>query len=329
MQDHAAQAKVQRKPWVDVLRALAIFLVMYGHLADPGTGYYVFTSPIKIPLFFAISGYVFNARNGDTSAFFKKLLLSLVIPWLALGLCQVVLVLPKGFTKAGQYVLEVAVGKQFWYMPCCILAEIILFFGLKFLKKQWQIVAFCLTLTVVGIVLPNISALDLFKFRTALVAQSFLLIGYSFRRNEEYVNKIKTGWLLIGIAAYILLGTFSLWCFPGQSLDVNTGSYYNLPLCAVMIALGCFLLFAMFRRIPRFPKMLQMLGCNTLVFYLFHSNVVLVLAVLGVVLPTTWWGGIVNVLLACVGCTVIAFILNRFIPEMVGKKRTGKHPAKS
>lgn len=329
MHDHALQAKTQRKTWVDVLRALAIILVMYGHLADPGAVYYVFTSPVKIPLFFAISGYVFNARDGKVALFFQKILLSLVIPWLVLSLCQVVLVLPKGFAKVGQYVLEVLVGKQFWYMPCCILAEIILFFGMKFFKKQWQIVVFCLSLTAVGLALPNSSVLNLFKFRTALVAQSFLLIGYSFQRNEAYIDKLKSIWLFVGVVVYLLLGVASLWLFPGESLDVNTGSYYNLPLCAVLIALGCFLLFALFRKIAHFPQFLQQLGCNTLVFYLFHSNVALVLAVLGIVLPRTWWGGIGKVLLACVGCFVIAFILNRFLPEAVGKKRTGKRPVKS
>jgi uncharacterized membrane protein YdjX (TVP38/TMEM64 family) len=57
--------------------------------------------------------------------------------------------------------------------------------------------------------------------------------------------------------------------------------------------------------------------------------VVYAFALLGVVLPNVWWGGVVNLLLACLGCSVIAWVLNRFFPEFVGKKRIKKSAAKS
>ena len=50
----------KRKGWVDALRGMAIILVVYGHSAKGFSEYFLFTSPIKMPLFFAISGYVFN-----------------------------------------------------------------------------------------------------------------------------------------------------------------------------------------------------------------------------------------------------------------------------
>ena len=55
----------QRKDWIDVLRAIAVLFVIYGHMGRGMWLYYVSTSPIKIPLFFAISGYLFNERDGD------------------------------------------------------------------------------------------------------------------------------------------------------------------------------------------------------------------------------------------------------------------------
>ena len=116
----------------------------------------------------------------------------------------------------------------------------------------------------------------------------------------------------------------SLQIFPEQSLDVNTNSYYNLPICAAMILLGCFLLFALLRKMPWHPVTLTALGRNTLVFYVFHTIVYTVFLKLGIVFPATWWGGIVGVLAVCGGCTVIAAVLNRILPEAVGKKRNSK-----
>ena len=61
-----------RKHWVDALRALAILLVVLGHQLKDMTEYFIFTSPIKMPLFFAISGYLFNTRGGNDVEFFKN-----------------------------------------------------------------------------------------------------------------------------------------------------------------------------------------------------------------------------------------------------------------
>ena len=71
-----------RLEWIDVLRALAILLVVYGHrityLKNDVDGFWfyeaysVFLNPIKMPLFFALSGYLFRIRQGGDIAFFKK-----------------------------------------------------------------------------------------------------------------------------------------------------------------------------------------------------------------------------------------------------------------
>ena len=47
----------ERKLWIDALRALAMLFVIFGHQVGNYIPYYVFTSPIKIPLFFMITGY--------------------------------------------------------------------------------------------------------------------------------------------------------------------------------------------------------------------------------------------------------------------------------
>lgn len=62
-----------RKIWIDGLRGLAMVFVLYGHLVNDWSTYYVFTSPIKIPLFFANTGYVYKTREGDFKRFLKNL----------------------------------------------------------------------------------------------------------------------------------------------------------------------------------------------------------------------------------------------------------------
>ena len=58
-----------RLAWIDVLRALAIILVVFGHQVGGEIVFFLFTSPVKMPLFFAISGYVFSMRGGNDVLF--------------------------------------------------------------------------------------------------------------------------------------------------------------------------------------------------------------------------------------------------------------------
>ena len=45
----------RRKLWLDGLRAVAMLLVILGHLLPGCSAFFVFTGPVKLPLFFAIS----------------------------------------------------------------------------------------------------------------------------------------------------------------------------------------------------------------------------------------------------------------------------------
>ena len=127
----------KRKYWIDALRGLAMVFVIFGHHCPEFNEYFVITSPIKIPLFFAITGYVFNERNGDTKSFLKNLFWKLIIPWLFLSLLPLKVlnaVIHLSAASAWRYIYEFISGGVLWYMPCCILAEVIQFFARKFCK---------------------------------------------------------------------------------------------------------------------------------------------------------------------------------------------------
>ena len=75
-----------RKLWLDALRGVAMILVVYGHCVRDWDVYFLFTSPVKMPLFFIISSYLFNPRSGEQGKFFKNLFFKLVVPWMVLGM---------------------------------------------------------------------------------------------------------------------------------------------------------------------------------------------------------------------------------------------------
>ena len=77
----SAQLNKPRKEWIDCLRGLAMIFVVLVHASiglNHRDWYNVFIGPIMLPLFFAISGYLFSVKNISAIKFYKKLTLTIL-----------------------------------------------------------------------------------------------------------------------------------------------------------------------------------------------------------------------------------------------------------
>ena len=81
-----------RKNWLDAARALAMLFVIFGHVGNElfansitaDAAYFPVLSvinPVKVPLFFAVSGYLFSDKNDNAKRFFGKMLTGRLIPY--------------------------------------------------------------------------------------------------------------------------------------------------------------------------------------------------------------------------------------------------------
>lgn len=321
------EAVKNRKDWIDALRALAIILVIYGHRVPEWSEYFVFSSPIKIPLFFAITGYVFSGGNGNARLFFTKLLRTIVIPWLILTIVPYLAATPiKGVGFLFDHLKAVLIGEEYWYMPCCIIAEIVWFFILKVFRKTWQIAGASVILFAGGMALYRYQLLSFFMINRAFTVQIFLLIGWLMKRYENQImEKAGKGWILItGTAVYIVLGVLSVFLYPGQTLDVHLNAYYNHAICQLMIWIGIGILFIFGAKyIKKYPRWWVLIGQNTLVIYLLHNYAVKAgVKVFNLIhLPVNRLTNVFLTVAVTAVCLGISLLINRFIPQMMGKRR--------
>lgn len=333
MQSESEKKVTKRKDWVDALRALAMFFVILGHLLKGKTGYFVFTSPIKLPLFFMITGYVFNYRRTEPKAFLYNLFHKVVVPWLCLTVPFVFLKAPvKGLDCIPTGIFKILSGAVAWYMVCLIIAEIIWFYVFKFGKTPFRISCLTIIIGVMGIVAGKYHVLDFAMINVAMTAQIYLLLGFLFKNYEDTIQLF--GWeTLIPLAfLYLAMGYVSLKIWPHSCIDIHLNYYYNYPYCFSMIFLGCLTVFASAKRLHDYyhiavPGIIRFLGQNTMVFYLLHGYntyvVTCALRFLNVELPE-----VVLVILklgfAYVGCGIETRLILRFFPWMLGRKRV-KH----
>lgn len=311
-----------RKAWIDALRGFAILLVMYGHCIDNMPGYFIFTSPVKMPLFFAISGYVLKLKEGG--AFINQLFRKVITPWLFLGLLPSVLMIPlKGFSNVLDMFLDMLSGKELWFFPCFIVGEIIHYIIRRYCKTPILISITSFVCMTVGLVLHHHELLSYAMLNRALVVQPFFLVGFLFYTYEIKLTEIRWRWILLAFVAYILLCFISCMLFPGQSLDVHHNKYYNLPYCLLLIYLGLFVLFIAGAKSDFRSWIMSFIGQNTLVLYIWHILVIHILihgvSFLGWQMPFDWWTATMKVVWACLICGICAVILNRYLPFAVGK----------
>ena len=321
-----------RKNWLDCLRAVAMLLVIMGHILTGSNHelFYVITSPVKIPLFFIISGYLFHScRNDSFDVFIRKTITRLIIPLLVFSviLCPVkVLAAKLGLIDHSvSYVIRnFLTGNEYWYLTCYILCEVIFFVVVKNIKKITGINCAVIVLSVIGIVITERFSLQSFGINTVLIALFYLLIGYDYRILEEKITKYDfVSYVLLGVYAALII--YSVNKYSTAYIDVHNNKYYDYPLNMSLIFIGNIGLFALFRKLNIQSGMLEFIGKNTLTIYLLHEYFVVFLKLVlrkafGIKIINCFYGILI---LCCVLVIMypICIIINRYAPWSVGKKR--------
>jgi len=299
-----------------------MLFVIWGHMS-PNQEFYIFTSAIKIPLFFAITGYVFNNQEGNWKHFLFGVLRKLVVPWLFLAIFPIFcLSLLKGFSYFVNETVDVLTGEAVWYMPCCIVAEIIWFCILKFSKKQSGILMLVLICFVMGYFFAKHSILDFLMINRALVVQLYISFGYFYKVYEEKLSILSNKTVVICDALYILLCVLSLILFPGQNMDIHKNQYYNVFYCLILIFVGVGCMFMTFSRIKKLPEIIGFIGKNTLVYYMWSSYIIAIFSkVIGTLNLDYMFEKSICLIGGCVGCAIASIVLNKYLPEVLGRKR--------
>ena len=313
-----------RKGWIDALRGLAILLVMYGHCITNMQEFFVFTSSVKMPLFFAISGYVFSANGGGK--FISQLIKKVIVPWFVLGLVTAVPDLPqKGADYLYIYFLKMLSGEELWFMPCFVVAQILQYIIRKTSNSNSIILLNSFLCFVIGLIAYKYNFFNWGMVNRAFVVQLFYLIGYLFHEYEHRLVGIKWKWIILLAGIYVGFCLLSMQLYPNQNLDVHHNYYYNIPICILLIYLGVLLLFIIACKTDYNTHCMSFIGQNTLLLYLWHLPVIAVLikalSVMRWDFPINWWTAIIEVIWAIIVCGICAIFINRYLPAVVGKRR--------
>ena len=321
---------INRYDWVDALRTFALILVIYGHLVPDFSSFFVFTNPIKIPLFFAISGFLFNQER-TLKDFVITIFTRLIVPWLLLSLIPALVLSPfRGIDYLKEYCIKVFSGEIAWYMPCCIIAESIWFVIIKVTRQHNMSVMLSALLFIIGVFLCKYNIANWLMINRAFQCVLFMAIGSLYKKyaNTKLGAVLNGKRIILPIGLYILLGIIFIVWFPGVNLDIHRSLYYSYSITLVMIALGICIVFELSSRCSGlYPKLLLKIGRYTLPIYLLHTWILAIVRMvfkrIGIA-SDNYFVALIITTIVCGVTYIFSVALGKYVPFMIGKKRVIK-----
>ena len=317
-----------RKVWIDALRALAIILVIVGHQASWNEDFFIVTSPVKMPMFFAISGYLYKAGGGNSLIDkIRALSFRIGIPWLILGLGPVFIgSLFKGdYAQIWHYAMNMISGTVLWFMPCFFVSELVFFANFKVAKESNTLLtSICLVECLLGFVFGTYHIADYAMINRALIVQLFMVTGCLIRRYEDKI--LRTHPFLIGIVLLfgIWISYLEYW-FTGELMDIHTNQYPIFILDMILIILECLALFYLFNRYKVGGKILSLVGRNTLLIFIlapyFSSIISVIFSLFNINIQNRYVSTIIYTIIIVTIGVFVSEMFARFAPWVIGQRK--------
>ena len=336
--------------WVDMMRAIGIFAIVFGHTVTAGGLSHYFAS-FHVPLFFFISGFVFTTKGKNYVSFLAKKAKSLLIPYVVFALLGILVYALLGtFVKDAladhrtvgslkDQLIEFCLGycdtnAPLWFLPCLFVANLLAYPVSKFLdsmekarsKALLLIPILCLSILWNAL---NYHIFDFYhlpyKFETVLTLLFFFFLGYGLREFAviERLSRLH-GVIKFPLTAVLLVlgGILAMENGKVNCLGAYSGDLFLFYPSAVSTILGLALLCSGVNSCPP----LQYVGRHTTAIMVMHKfPVVLFQAVLPQVdrllaqMPVLT--GAVITLISIGLCLVAELLIDRLCPILLGKSR--------
>lgn len=281
-----------RVTYIDIAKAIGIYLVILGHVVDSGTPIKTFLYSFHMPLFFVLTGMTYKWPKDSSWATIKERLTRyagvLLVPFVIFALFYSRLTIHNlaYISYASWHTLKMAGSlSSLWFLMALFMSHFYLLFLVKFLPRKItanSLALFILAILsfIVGVLLPYGRKYGYpWMTNVAIVGVSFFLIGILLRKMSEYYTKMKLAWRLL-----ILFTTFFLFLvllpinkpFRGYVLmaDALYGNTILFPITAVLGSVSVIMISqVMDLTLSRLTPLLW-IGQNTLGIFLIHKFIV-------------------------------------------------------
>lgn len=301
----------QRENWIDLVKAIAIFIVVMNHAKWIIPGVNFLGGMFFVPVFFVLSGYTWHEKPGSYPCFVKEKAKRLLVPY---GIANGLLIL--FFSFKGGWLFEGKwweIGRAFlgafygrnqlyweeggrtlfggmvdgnvyfltclnsptWFLPALFLTLLFAKGLFRICKKQEKRVWLCLTLLfLAGVLYHNLTPILL---PWSLDAVPFFLLlfffGYEIRERKLLDLFTKKPYLALGLALI-----FTLTAYLNKSANFSIADYHHsITLALINAGISSLLIMWICRMVGGFfSKVKFIMGRHTLLILCYHLFVLAV-----------------------------------------------------
>ncbi|MDR3594806.1 acyltransferase family protein [Clostridium sp.] len=272
---------------INIMKGIGILMVMLGHRSLPNIivkYIYVF----HMPLFFVISGYLFDVRRyNDNRSFIIKKGRSLLQPYCCFWIISLIVqalasnanILPK--IEYGQlinsffYITQKGIWNgPLWFLVCLFVVEIIYFllvkrFGNDYLKLYIMI------FFIIGLLLSKVNLVLPFKIDVAFTGLVFFTLGNMVREYGLSVRTNKKQDMIIFCITTVIVFMTAIFFNP-VIVSMMVCQYGNYIIFIITSIIGVISIYYIAKIIREF-KLLEFIGSNSLVIMSLHFIIYLVI----------------------------------------------------
>lgn len=288
MQD---EMKKNREEWLDVLKGLAIILVVLGHGPIFNEDLFDFIWAFHMPLFFLISGYTFHKKN--SKEFFSNKWKRLMLPYFFTCVLLLFVALIQSIKNNGLIWLNIrdVIIRWVWagiygscwsydtpfkiydigaiWFLCTLFCASILFNYVVMLNSEHQLWLVAI-LVYLGINTKSFIWLP-WNLQSAMVAVVFMYIGY-MTKMYGWLNNNNENSHCVPI---IILGIISMIGIHNHSMVIMGNNSYTFGVLSLIIAISISYFKTIIskfivRYLKNISRFLSFLGKNTLIILCFH-----------------------------------------------------------
>ena len=336
----------KRIVYIDILRAIAIILVVLGHinvnyLPD---GLHKWAYAFSIPLFFFISGITLsfiNYQKADFKSLLKKRLIRIYLPFLIWGLILSVFkfnlwTIPQ-ILYGTHHSLNAATNSSLWFLPVLFLGYIILDAILLFLSRKKLLkklpIAFIFFLLLSLIIPSQLTIHNILGHNLPMgidivpMTIVFMLLGYFYQTKLTSINKISSkSFLPIVIISLIVSIIFSI-INPTDFVmmaENRYGNYLYFFIAAISgIILSIISAIVIDRRTKKPAKLLSNIGSDTMAIFILHKYPIIAITRFANILPIAVPIIIfipASLISSIALCMFVSKVITKYMPFLLGQK---------
>lgn len=240
----------ERIDYIDIFKGIGIILMIMGHIGF-GEHFDVFIHAFHMPMFFFVSGFLYNNKQITFNSFVCKKAKALLVPYLFFGLLHLgyVFVVYKNIQLSYLYHLffvntdGLPIAGALWFLTALFFTNTLYYLIRRFIKNRIMVNAVVVVLALFGNTCNLLFPFELpFALSAAFVGVGLFHVGTLFKRFELKIVIHR----LLNLDVFSTLGLACVTIvliFVNGAVNMRTGSYSIIPLFWINAILAIILFF--------------------------------------------------------------------------------------